>query len=1312
MNEPWQITLFGALSARQGEHVITRFRYQKGAGLLAYLAYHLPQAHPREVLLDLFWPENGPEAGRISLSTVLSSLRHQFEPPGIPAHSVIRADRFSVGLNPAAVTTDVLQFEAALKGAAQAESPTARRQHLTRAVDLYQGRLLPGFYEEWIPGEQERLGGLFFEAVSQLIPHLEAIGDLSAALQYACKAVSVDPLREEAHQHLMRLLSASGQPGAALRQYKELERLLEEELGVEPSASLRALARQIEEESGLSALALRPPAVRPRQIAVPTPVAVPSGMPVTVNFLLTDIEGSTRLWEQAGDAFQEALARHHQLMREAFSRHGGQELKEAGDSFLVAFASAKGALACAIACQEALTRQEWPEALAGAPLRVRMALHTGDVVLQEGEYHGVALHRASRMLTAGHGGQILVSEATAGLLGRNLEERVRLKDLGVYRLRDVATPERLFQVAYPGMAIQEFGPLIAEAGYAVSLPLQVTRFFGREAEIRHLERLLTVEAQRLVTLTGPGGTGKTRLAIEAARHLAQVFEGAIWFVALSDLREPGLIPDMLLSSLKLPRVPDREPIEQMVAALSRQPTLLVLDGAEHLVAGVAGVVRTLLERVPPLTCLVTSRQLLGLAGETPFAVPPLPTPHGPEAPETLSLYDSVRLFVDRAQGIKPDFQVTSINAPAVAELCLRLEGIPLAIELAASRAGVLTPLQMLSRLEDRFRFLVSRRRDIEARHRTLQAAMEWSFQLLTPEVQRFFRRLSVFRGGWTVEAAESVCEEPLALDYLAQLQECSLVLVEEAQEVMRFRMLDSLREYGADRLQEASEEAAVRKRHAEFFVTLAEAAEPKLTGSEQVFWLNCLEAELDNFRAALEWSPGDSEVGLRLAGALEWFWRRKGYYTEGRTWLGKMLVRSTKMATKWRAKGLHVAGVLARNQGDFASAHSLFEESLAIFQELGNRWGIATALLDLGGIARNQGNYVSAYTLVEESLAIFRELNNKPGIAASLDNLGLIDYRQGKIERARSLYGESLTIKRELGDKDGIALSLNNLGGIARDQANFELALSLYEESMALWRESGDRGGVAMTFSSLGVMARVQGDYTTARLLFEESLAVFREIGDRAGVATALENLGLTVCDQKDYGWARLLYEESLAIRQQLGERLGIALSLSSLGGIAQYQGDLVLASSRYQESLTIFRELGHQWCIASVLNNLGKVACEQKDFQRARSLYQESLAIYRELGGRQGIADVLKGFAVLEIAWGQPECAIRLYGAAAALREAIGTPLPPSEQPEYDQYLTILHNAFDETAFTSLWEAGRKMSWEEAVAFALGEKRSPLILA
>lgn len=662
MGERWQFQLLGGFSAQQADRVITRFQTHKTGALLAYLAYYLARPHPREELIALLWPESALDQGRQSLSVALSSLRHQLEPPGVSAASVLLANRATVQLNPEACATDVATFEAAIQSAAQARSRLEKTQHLLEAVALYRGELLPGYYQEWCDTERLRLSERHLNTLRQLVRSLMRAKEFQRALDYASQEAQADPLREEAHYDLMRLSLLLGRPSVALRQYRELEQRLREQMGVAPAAPLRRLARDIAERLGQASADASP---KERAAPAPAPAARPQALPLspgTVTFLLTDIPDSLALRQEAEAAFLHALATHHSLLRAQFGCQSGQELRDRGEGFVVAFPRATDALACAVTAQRALAQTTWPQEI-GA-LHVRMALHTGEVetihrqlFLDTASPHS-PLRLAERILLAAHGGQILCSAETAALLNRHLEDEWQLNDLGFFRLREEQTPEKLFEIVYPGRLPAAFPAPNAVPGLRSHLPFQLTRFFGRAAELAELQAKLLSSHARLITLTGPGGTGKTRLAIETAEQARAAFGEAIWFVPLADLSDTQRIPEAVASALRLPRSADMEPLEQIVAALSGQRALLLLDNFEHLLntshqasapdSDGSAVVRQLLERLPDLTCLVTSRQRLGLAGEQEFAVAPLPTPEGAHSPEDLIRFESARLFVDRA----------------------------------------------------------------------------------------------------------------------------------------------------------------------------------------------------------------------------------------------------------------------------------------------------------------------------------------------------------------------------------------------------------------------------------------------------------------------------------------------------------------------------------------------------------------------------------------------------------------------------------------------------------------------------------------
>jgi predicted ATPase len=1015
MDPRCRIELLGELRVQQGERTITRFRTRQTGALLAYLAYHLGRHLPREVLIEAIWPDAEARTGRNNLRIALHSLRSQLEPAGVPAGAVLQADRFAVGLNTAAVVTDVAGFLAALQQAEMAKDNAARNAALRQAIDLYPGELLPGFYDDWVLDAKDRLQALY---------------------------------------------------------------------------------------------------------------------------------------EQAQEDWQEGLA------AETPSRRASS--------------------APAFVHLPAVTAAAPPPPRADAPTQNVQNVH---------------------------------------------------------------------------------------------LPLPFTNFFGREEELALLKRWVggktdSGRTSPLLTLTGPGGSGKTRLAIEAARHMAETFAGGIWFVSLQDLSDPRLIPGAIVDALHLPRSPQVEPLHQVVACLndSGSATLLVLDNLEHLLAAErrkaedgAAVVRALLERCPALTCLVTSRQRLDLEGERELPVPPLPVPGSvpsftpevsaaserphPHTPEHLMQFASVQLFVDRAQSGKPDFQITVGNATAIGQLCDRLEGIPLALELAARRALVMTPKQMLFQLDQRLDFLVSRRRDVVERHRTLRAAIEWSYRLLSPGGRRFFCCLSVFRGGWMAEAAEAVCEEPQALDYLAQLRECSLIVTEDTGLGMRFRMLETLREFAQECLTE-QEHTALQGRHLQYFLDMAEAAAAYLGrtagGEHSRTWLDRLEADYDNLRAALEWSlatqDSPPDAGMRLACALQAFWniRFRYHWQEGRQWLERALDCGAAERTSLRARTLEAAGWHVFARGDFAAARSYFEQGLAIGRELQDKTAIAWALNGVGFVSGVLGDTRTARALYEECLSLFREVDDRRGIALALMRFTDVADTEDDAAINRVRAEESLAIAREVGDMWGIADALRRLGRLALEQGDGASACALWEDSLALWRALGHRQFIVGAICHLAEAYWFQGDRITARCRFEEAVAV---------------NRGFEV--------------------------------------------------RRSESPFNPSSELG-------LLRSMGQRVLARGEFRQAGVFFRESLEMGMEWGDRLVIAQGLKGFADLAAQQGRFERVPRLLGAAEALCETAGRLVPVAIPVAIHRAGETARVALDEETFAAAWSEGRALTLEQAIAFAL----------
>ncbi len=809
----------------------------------------------------------------------------------------------------------------------------------------------------------------------------------------------------------------------------------------------------------------------------------------TVTFLFTDIEGSTRLWEQNPAAMREAMARHDALVDEHVAQHSGTVVRPRGegDSRFVVFARATHAVAAACALQRAFLAEPWPPP---GPLRVRMALHTGEGELRGSDYYGPAVNRCARLRGIAHGGQTLLSSATAELVRDALPEGVSLRPLGLHRLKDLQRPEQVFQLLHPDLP-DEFPPLRSLDVLPNNLPIQLTSFIGREREMAEVRRLLS--AARLVTLTGSGGCGKTRLALQVAADLLAEYPDGVWLVELGALADPAQVPQAVGTVLGLREEPNRTLTETLSDFLRPQIVLVLLDNCEHLVEACAQMAERLLRACPRLRIMATSREALGIAGEVVWRVPSLALPDPRQLPpiETLTQYEAVRLFVERAVAALPTYRVTNQNARAVAQVCHRLDGIPLAIELAAVRVKVLTPEQIAARLDDRFELLTGGSRTALPRHQTLRAATDWSHDLLSGKERVLFRRLSVFVGGFTLEAVEAICvgegiEENEVLDLLTQLADKSLVWVEGADGKVRYRLLETVRQYGQDRLRETGEAARVLRRHRDFFLEFAECAEPELSRSEQEVWLNRLEADYANLRMALEWSveSGEVEAGLRLGGALWRFWEVRGYLSEGRGWLEEVLKRSDKASPALRAKALKAAGFLSRYLGDYAAAHSLLNECLAMYGELEDKRGMALSLNNLGVVAGDQGDYERAATFYEESLALSRELGAKDIIAMVLNNLAIVSSRQRHLVVARSRYQESLAIFRELGDKRSIAVSAVNLGIVAAHQGDYLVARALLEESLAIQLELGDKGSISHALDAFGILAAEQGQAKrAARLL-------------------------------------------------------------------------------------------------------------------------------------------------------------------------------------------------------------------------------------
>ena len=862
----------------------------------------------------------------------------------------------------------------------------------------------------------------------------------------------------------------------------------------------------------------------------------------TVTFLFTDIEGSTLLWEKSPGGMQVALTRHDAIMWEAIEGHGGFVFKTVGDAFCAAFPTAVGALQAALAAQRTLLSEEWGEEI--DTLRARMALHTGAAHERDGDYFGPPVNRVARLLSAGHGGQVLLSSSTQELVNDHLSADTHLRDLGERHLKDLARPERIFQLTAFDLP-SEFPPLNTLERFPNNLPLQATPLIGREREVEAVSERLRSPETRLLTLVGPGGTGKTRVGLQAAAELVDDFEDGVFFVPLAAITDPALVASTIARVLGLSEGGAQPPEELLEGYLRERSTLLFLDNLEQVIES-ASLVDGLLSGAADLKVLATSRIPLGLYGEYEFPVAPLSLPDPGSLPpqESLTGYEAVKLFVERASAVRPDFSLTQENAAAVVEICRRLDGLPLAIELAAARIKLLSPGVLLERLSNRLKLLTGGARNLPERQRTLRNAIQWSYELLDEGEKVLFARLSVFSGGATLEAIEAVCDAPGDLptdvfDGVSSLVDESLLRQEEGSGgEPRFVMLETIREYARERLGQSGEAEATSRAHAAYFLALAEEAEPMLWGAEDALWLDRLEQEHNNMRAALSWaiSHQEDEIALQLGGALQWFWFARGYYGEGRSWLEQALTGEDGASTAALAKGLDAVGWLAQEQGDINRAAEAAENGL----KLGDEEAVGNVIVAdlkhvLGETARHHGDYDLATEYYKEGLELYREADDRRGVAWSLGSLANVAGDRGDHERAKGLYEEGLILSRRLGGARPLGAYLVSLGYEFLLEGNLARAAELNEEAAALFRQQGRRGDLQYVLVNLGWVALLQGDDVRANALYKESLVLCRELGDRLTASENLDGLACSAGERGDGGRAARLFGAAEALREATG---------------------------------------------------------------------------------------------------------------------------------------------------------------------------------
>lgn len=1007
--------------------------------------------------------------------------------------------------------------------------------------------------------------------------------------------------------------------------------------------------------------------------------SLPTG---TVTFLFTDVEGSTRLWEDFPDAAGAAMARHDQIIEDAVEACSGAVVRPRGegDSRFCVFARASDGVAAALSMQRALAAEGWQ---IERPVKVRIGIHTGEADLRAGDYYGTAVNRCARIRGVAHGGQTLVSRATEELSRDALARGITLRDLGAHRLRDVAELERLFQLCHPDLA-DDFGPLLSLDERRNNLPSELSSFIGREQEVHDVKKLL-IDA-RLVTLHGAAGCGKTRLALEVADELIGAYADGVWFVELAAVSDPALIADALATAIGFNDSAQRNELmgeepgvgphagaalrARLIDHLRARQVLLVIDNCEHLVAATADLVDEIMRAAPDASVLATSRESLGLASELAWKVPSLSVPDLDDMPglEALSQFEAFKLFVERARQRRTDFEVNADEAPAIAQICVRLDGIPLALELAAARAKLLSPTQIAARLDERFRLLVGGSRTALERQQTLRATVDWSYEPLTDPERALFRRLAVFAGGFTLDAVEVVCvgapvDDLEVLDLLEQLVDKSLVEADSTSGGVRYRMLETFRQYAREKLFDASEGVAYRARHRDHFLALAERDSAEKEGPRMVAILDRLEVEHDNLRSALEWSVAEKESGSgpRLVAALWAFWMQRGHVTEGRGWCRSVLDgREEAAPAGLRCDVLRAAAILAFTQFDLVAARPLMQ-----------RWIEAA---ESSGDAARLGH-------------------------ASLGR-GLLPFVDGDFVTAKKHWTAALDAGRDVGDSELVSNALQQLARVESYEGNREKARAILEEILDIARASRALATLAETCAGLAVEARASGDFAGAQAYLEEGMRAARELGDRTQIAQSLLGMATQARATGDLPRARQFIDEGRTLKLDAGFH-GSVWRLQ-LAKVEEVDRNFDQARALYQGLLEESRREHVPGLRASAMEGLARVDLENGVVAQALDEARAAVRSWVEAGLRASVPDSLVVVARCLVASDRAERAIRLFAATEALRSGFGQRAHPTDARQVAADIGRARAGLDPEVFEAAWEVGGRMSLEESVALAL----------
>ncbi len=938
-------------------------------------------------------------------------------------------------------------------------------------------------------------------------------------------------------------------------------------------------------------------------------------MPV---FLITDIEGSTKKWEQYPETMKKALQRHDEIINTTVKQHGGIIVKHTGDGVFAVFEKGDP-LSCVIEIQKKIDHENWADV---GTLRIRMGLHAGYVEKVGNDYFGPAVNKTARVMATAWGGQIVLTPDVTNVTA--LPAQAQLKNLGMHMLKDLGEPQQIFQLDHGDLSQHDFPELRSLSAHPHNLPQQSTPFFGREEELDKIYELLTNPAKRLISIVGPGGMGKTRLVLQAAADQIERFSNGVFFVPLAPLTTIPALISAIASAVKFSFYSHEDEKVQLMNFLREKEMLLVLDNFEHVMEGTE-LVGQILTGAPRVKIITTSRELLNVRGEWMVNLSGMPVPES--GMPNIETYSLVQLFIYNAQRVQHSFRLTEEDSAYVARICQLVGGLPLGIELAAAWIRCLSVKEILQEIEKNMDFLATSQRDMPERHRSLRAIFDYSWNLLTEQERSTLMRLSIFQRDFTRAAAEKIASASLGT--LASLVDKSLL---RKTEKGRYELLKTIRNYTLERLTEQSEELTrMNSAHCEYYLGAVGLMNRSVHGDLTVPQEQAIAMDIENIRAAWKWGVDHAKEELLCDSIPNLFnyYRKQGFHKEGiETVLYAVEKLVQHQGTRMYGRLLREQGALMMHTSNMNAASLVLEKSLQIFRSLKIPLEIARTLIELGDAVRYTGRIEEARKCYEESLNFCRELNDTFGTASGLDRMAYICESLGEYEKATQLATQALSLWQSLKSEYGIAMTLNVLGMTAHGAGDYETAKRHYLESLDVSRRLNNKMGIGRAMNNVANVVALQGDYDKAKKYYEECLVLFRDMGNIRGVAAALGNIGIIEMYHANYDKAHAVFEEALNIEKKIGYKSGIAAGIANLAAVAERTNDLERARELQEESLKMAREIGDAWLIETGLGAMAVISMKQGNLRKAKACIGEALDIAYNKNHKQLIYDTLMTMA------------------------------------------------------------------------------------